>query len=138
MSSRNTPSALVTSGVLELAAGALSGWLYTIAKHDVERARSLGIKNTARVRQGHLDLAMLGTATIALGLAVPDAPRWAQRTLGVGAWTNAALFFPLAFRPEAMKDPAYRGVTIASFVSTSVGFTGMAVTALRRRRAARR
>lgn len=138
MSGKSAPSGLVTSGVVELAAGALTGWLYTIAKYDVDRARAMGIKNTARVRQGHLDLAMLGTATIALGLAVPGAPRWTQRTLGAGAWTNAVLFFPLAFRPEAMKHPAYRGVTIASFVSTSFGFTGMAATALRRRRADRR
>lgn len=138
MSAPGGPSGLVTSGVLELAAGALSGWLYTLAKHDVERARALGIKNGARVRQGHLDLAMLGTATVALGLAVPDAPRWTQRTLGAGAWSNALLFFPLAFRPDAVKHPAYRGVTIASFVSTSLGFSGMAVAAVRRRRAARR
>ena len=138
MSWPQVPSGLVTSGVVELAAGALTGWLYTVAKYDVERARSLGIRNTARVRQGHLDLAMLGTATVAMGLAVPDAPRWTQRALGAGAWTNAVLFFPLAWRPEAMKHPAYRAVTVASFVSTSWGFTGMAVTALRRRRAARR
>jgi hypothetical protein len=138
MTSQSLPSGLVTSGVVELAAGALTGWLYALATYDVERARAIGIKNTARVRQGHLDLAMLGTATIAMGLAVPGAPQWAQRTLGAGAWTNAVLFFPLAFRPDAMKNPAYRGLGLASFVSTSVGFSGMAVTALRRRRAARR
>lgn len=138
MSGNSAPSGLVTSGVVELAAGALTGWLYTIAKYDVDRARLIGIKNTARVRQGHLDLAMLGTATIAMGLAVPGAPRWTQRTLGAGAWTNALLFFPLAWRPEAMKHPAYRAVTIASFVSSSLGFSGMGLTALRRRRAARR
>jgi hypothetical protein len=133
---RSAPTGLVTSGVVELAAGALTGWLYTIAKYDVKRARAIGIKSAARVRQGHLDLAMLGTATIAMGLAVPAAPHWTQRALGVGAWTNAVLFFPLAFRPEAVEHPAYRGVSIASFVSTSLGFSGMAVTALRRRRAA--
>src|SRR5919202_139558 len=115
---QDTPSGLVTSGVVELAAGALTGWLYTIAKYDVPRARAIGIKNGARVRQGHLDLIMMGTATIAMGLAVPTAPRWTQRTLGAGAWTNAVLFFPLAFRPEAIEHPAYRGVSIASFVST--------------------
>jgi hypothetical protein len=134
----HAPSGLVTSGVVELAAGALTGWLYTIAKYDVPRARTIGIKTAARVRQGHLDLIMMGTATTALGLAVPGAPGWTQRTLGAGAWTNAVLFFPLAFRPEAIEHPAYRGVSIASFVSTSLGFSGMAVTALRRRRAARR
>jgi hypothetical protein len=132
------PSALVTSGVVELAAGALTGWMHALVTYDSTRARRLGIQNGARVRQGHLDLAMLGTATIALGLAVPAAPRWAQHTLGAGAWTNAVLFFPLAFKPSLMKHPAYKGLALASFVSTSVGFTGMAVTALRRRCAARR
>jgi hypothetical protein len=135
---QGAPTGLVASGVVELAAGALTGWLYTIAKYDVDRARAMGIKNAARVRQGHLDLAMLGTATIAMGLAVPAAPRWMQRALGAGAWANAVLFFPLAFRPEAINHPAYRGITVASFVSTSLGFSGMAVTALRRRRAAHR
>ena len=129
------PSGLVTSGVVELAAGALTGWLHALAAYDNPRARRLGVQNAARVRQGHLDLAMLGTATIALGLAVPAAPRWAQRALGVGAWTNAVLFFPLAFHPDLMRQPAYRGLGLASFMSTSVGFGGMAVTALRRRRA---
>jgi hypothetical protein len=138
VSAARTPSALVTSGVVELAAGALTGWLHALTTYDNPRARQLGIKNASRVRQGHLDLAMLGTATIALGLAVPSAPRWVQRSLGVGAWSNAVLFFPLAFKPDLMKQPAYRNVGLASFVSTSVGFTGMAITALRRRRAARR
>jgi hypothetical protein len=132
-----TPSALVTSGVLELAAGALTGWLHALATYDNPRARKLGIQNAARVRQGHLDLAMLGTATIAVGLAVPAAPPWAQRALGAGAWTNAVLFFPLAFNPDLMRQPAYKGLGLASFVSTSVGFAGMAVTALRRWRTAR-
>jgi len=138
VSANRAPSGLVTSGVVELAAGALTGWLHALATYDAPRARRLGIRNTPRVRQGHLDLAMLGTATIALGLAVPEAPHWVQRSLGAGAWTNAVLFFPLAFNPDLMKQPAYRGLGLASFVSTSVGFSGMAITAVRRRRAGRR
>ncbi len=137
-SPERSPSALVTSGIVELAAGALTGWLHALATYDKDRARRLGILNAARVRQGHLDLAMLGTATIALGLAVPAAPRWAQASLGAGAWTNAVLFFPLAVRPDLMQQPAYRSLGVASFVSTSVGFTGMAFTALRRRHSSRR
>jgi len=61
-------SRLVSSGVTELAAGALSGWVYTLARTQPELAQRLGIKNTARIRQWHLDLIMMGTATIACGL----------------------------------------------------------------------
>ena len=132
------PSGVVTSGIVELAAAALSGWVYALAKYDAERARTLGIKSPARIRQWHLDLAALGTATVALGLAVPDAPKPVGRALAVGAWTNAMMFLPLAFRPEALQNPTYRKLGMASFVSTTVGFSGMAVSALRGRRAARR
>lgn len=133
-----TPSALATSGAVELAASALSGWVYTLALADKERARRLGILSTPRVRQWHLDLAALGTATVALGTALPDAPRSLQRTLAVGSWSNAMLFLPLAFRPALAEDPRYRAAVAGSFVTTSVGFAGFAATALRRRRAARR
>ncbi|UUW91884.1 hypothetical protein ABFU82_25020 [Nocardioides sp. WV_118_6] len=136
--STTTPSALTTSGAVELAAGALSGWIYTLAIADKERARRLGIVSTPRVRQWHLDLAALGTATVALGAALPDAPAPLQRTLAAGAWSNAMLFLPLAFRPELADDRRYRVAVAGSFVTTSVGFVGFAATALRRRRAARR
>jgi hypothetical protein len=123
---------LVVSGLAELAAGALSGWLYTLVIVDRERARALGIKSGARVRQAHLDLIALGGLTAMAGTAVPDLPRWVRWPLGVGAWTNASSFIPLAFEPELTKRPLYRAAVGASFVATSVGFTGLAVTAARR------
>lgn len=128
------PSAVATSGVTELAAGALSGWVYTLVRQNPELARTRGIRSGARIRQWHLDLAMLGTATIAADLAVPDAPRAVQRALAVGAWTNAMLFLPLAFRPEADEHPAFAAAAATSFAATTTGFVGMAVTAWRRRR----
>jgi hypothetical protein len=132
--SRTAPSRLVVSGLAELAAGALSGWVYTIARTQPELAGRLGIKSAARVRQWHLDLAMLGTATIASGLAVPDPPPLAAAALGIGAWTNAMAFLPLAFKPDLDKHPAYMACAVCSFVATTVGFTGMAASAARRRR----
>jgi hypothetical protein len=138
MPASKVPSALVTSGLVELATGALTGWVYTLAREDPERARKLlGIRSAGRVRQWHLDLAMLGTATIACGVAVPDPPRAVATALGVGAWTNAMAFLPLAIAPEADDHPAYRTLVVGSFVATSVGFAGMAATAVRRRWAAR-
>jgi hypothetical protein len=130
------PSALVMSGLAEVALGALAGWPYTLVRQDPEAARRLlGIRSAARVRQWHLDLAMLGGLTVAVGTAVPDAPRWASVPLGVGAWTNAMAFLPLAFRPEVDRSPVYKAAAGASFVATSVGFVGMAVEGARRRRA---
>jgi len=124
---------LVVSGLTELAAGALSGWLYTLVIVDRERARALGIKSGARVRQLHLDLIALGGLTAMAGTAVPDLPRWVRWPLGVGAWTNATSFLPLAFEPELKERRSYRAAVGASFVATSVGFTGLALTAARRR-----
>jgi hypothetical protein len=128
------PSLLLASGLTELAAGALTGWVYTFARTRPEQAKAVGIESTARIRQWHLDLAMLGTATVACATAVPDAPRPVSAALGVGAWTNAMLFLPLAFKPDADQHGAYRAAAAASFVATSVGFTGMAATAWARRR----
>ena len=134
MRSTSPPSLLLTSGLVELAAGALSGWVYTFARTQPEQARRLGIANTARVRQWHLDLAMLGTATVACATAVPDAPRPVAAALGVGAWTNAMAFLPLAFKPDIDETIGYKAAAVTSFVATSVGFTGMAATAIARRR----
>jgi len=137
MSPRSAPSALVVSGLVEVATGAMAGWPYTLVRQQPETARRLGIKSGARIRQWHLDLAMLGGLTVAVGTAVPDAPKWASVPLGVGAWTNAMAFLPLAFAPEVDRHPVYRTLAGASFVATSTGFVGMALTGLRRRRAAR-
>ena len=128
------PSLLLTSGLTELAAGALSGWVYTFARTQPEKARALGLANVGRVRQWHLDLAMLGTATVACATALPDAPRPVAAALGVGAWTNAMAFLPLAFKPELDQTTAFRTAAALSFAATSVGFTGMAATAIARRR----
>lgn len=124
---------LVVSGFAEVAAGALTGWLYTVAKYDKDRARAIGVKSAERVKQLHLDLIMLGGLTALAGTAVRDIPPWVRWPLGIGAWTNATAFLPLAFAPGTVKNPVYRAAVGASFVSTSVGFTGLAVTAARRR-----
>jgi hypothetical protein len=130
----NDVDPLVVSGLAELATGALTGWLYTLVKTDREKARALGIKSGARVRQWHLDLIALGGLTAMAGTAVPDLPGWVKWPLGIGAWTNAMSFLPLALEPDIEQHQLYRAVVGASFVTTSVGFTGLALTAARRRR----
>jgi hypothetical protein len=125
---------IVVSGLAELATGALTGWLYTLVQTDREKARALGIKSGARVRQWHLDLIALGGLTAMAGTAVPDLPGWVKWPLGVGAWTNAMSFLPLALDPNIEQRQPYRVAVGASFLATSVGFTGLAITAARRRR----
>lgn len=44
-------SGLMVSGLSELAMGALTGWPYGLAITDSERAKKLGIRSTARLRQ---------------------------------------------------------------------------------------
>jgi hypothetical protein len=131
--SRQAPAPLVSSGLTELAAGALSGWVFTLTRTQPELAARLGIASPARIRQWHLDLAALGTASIACGLAVPDPPRLPATALTIGAWTNAMAFLPLAFKPDLDKHPAFLACAAASFLTTTIGFTGLAGAALSRR-----
>jgi hypothetical protein len=119
---------------VELAAGALSGWLYALVKADPEKASAVGIRSGDRIRQWHLDLIALGGLTALAATAVPDLPRPVKVPLGIGAWTNAMSFLPLAFQPELERQSAYRAAVGASFATTSVGFTGLALTAASRRR----
>jgi hypothetical protein len=128
---------LVVSGLAELALGALTGWPYALAIADPERARALGIRSPARMRQWHLDLIALGGLTVLAGTALPDMPARVKWPLGVGAWTNAMAFGVLVAAPDAKDHPAYRAGVLGSFVATSSGFLGMAAEGLKRHRHAR-
>ena len=120
------------SGLIELALGALTGWPYAVAIADPSRARRLGIRSTARLRQWHLDLIMLGGLTVLVATAVPRPPRRVAWTLGTGAWTNAMAFGVLVIHPEAKDHPAFRTAVVGSFLATSAGFVGLATEGLRR------
>lgn len=129
MSAAQNP--LVRSGLTELAASALSGWVFTLCRTQPQLARKMGIKSVPRIRQWHLDMAALGTASVACGLAVPNASPRIARALQVGAWSNAMAFLPLAFFPDLDKDRRYIALAVLSFVTTTVGFCGRAVSAWR-------
>jgi hypothetical protein len=130
--------ALVLSGLTELALGALTGWPYALVISDAERARRLGIRSGARMRQWHLDLIALGGLSVLAGVAVPDLPRRVAAPLAVGAWTNANAFGVLVVGPDAKDHPAYRAAVGASFVTATWGFVGLALVAARRARDGRR
>ena len=129
-----TNDAMVISGLTEVALGAMTGWPFALAIADPERARELGIRSVPRMRQWHLDLIALGSLTVLASMAVPNLPRSVASPLMVGAWTNANAFAPLIVRPEIREHPAYRAGVVASFISTSWGFVGLARVAARRRR----
>lgn len=123
---------VVVAGLTELALGALTGWPMALAVERPQDLEKIGIRSGARLRQWHLDLIMLGSLTAMAPRLVPDLPRTVAVPLAVGAWTNANSFGVLAFRPELLDHPAYKTGVIASFISTSWGFTGLATVAWRR------
>lgn len=132
-----TIDGLVLSGLAELALGALTGWPYSLAIADPKRARALGIRSTARMRQWHLDLIALGGLTVLAGTAMPGMPARVKWPLGIGAWTNAMSFGVLVVAPDCKDHPLYRAGVIGSFITTSSGFLGMAGEGLARWRAGR-
>jgi hypothetical protein len=134
MSASRTNETLIVSGLSELAVGALTGWPYALAVSDPERARELGIRSTARLRQWHLDLIALGALAVLVGTAVPDLPRRVAWPLALGCWTNANAFGVLVVKPDAKDHPAYRAGTVASFATVSWSVLSLVHLAARRRR----
>ena len=125
-------SLLLASGLCEVALGAVTGWPYALAIADPDRARSVGIRSTARMRQWHLDLIALGGLTALAASAVPGLPRRVAYPLAVGAWTNANAFGVLVFRPDAKDHLLFRVGVGGSFAATTWGFVGLAAVAARR------
>lgn len=124
----------MVSGIAEIALGAAAGWPYALAIADPERARALGIRSTARLRQWHLDLISLGSLTVLAATALPGLPRRVAIPLGIGAWTNANAFGVLVVRPDWKDAPAYRAAVTGSFALVTTGVAGLLAEAARRRR----
>lgn len=121
---------LVRSGLLELALGALSGWVIVIRLERPAWLAKVGVKSPRRLMQAHLDYVMMGLIAIAVGLALPDLAHWIRILLVVGTWINPTLFLPLAFSDAADKNPVYRVVTVISFVAMSTALVAAAITGL--------
>ena len=132
-SSAHTNQTLVLSGLVELAAGALTGWPYALAMNDPDRIGALGIQSVPWLRQWHLDLIALGGLSVLVGSAVPDLPRRVTWPLAAGAWTNAHAFGVLAFRPEWKDSRVYQAAVAGSFAAVTWGHVGLAVVAAKRR-----
>lgn len=73
---------------------------------------------------------MMGTLLVAVGVAVPDSPRWAAWLLIAGAVANPMLFVPLALRGSQVRQRRdYRAAAVVSFAALSVGIVAAAVAA---------
>ena len=118
---------IVQYGAVELALGAVSGWLVMLAVDRPELLKRIGVVAPVRLRQAHIDLIMMGTILIALGLAAPDLPAPWSILLVAGATVNPLLFIPLAFNAKLQKALPYRAVTGLSFIAMTTGTVAAAV-----------
>ncbi|MFI6904439.1 hypothetical protein ACIBKY_24485 [Nonomuraea sp. NPDC050394] len=124
---------LVKLGVLELTVGVLTGWfmVYLTRTPRAERLRR-GLRDPRRVRQGHIELLMMGTILIALGAAVPDPPAPALALIAFFSWLAPLSFFPAAVRPDLAGSRGMRWVDTITFAGLSAGYVVLAVAVLLR------
>ncbi|WKG06387.1 hypothetical protein [Mycolicibacterium sp. HK-90] len=120
----------VTAGVLELTAGVLTGWLMVAAGSEAWRNR-LRLADTRRIRQGHLELLMMGAILVALGAADLHLPAAATVLIISGSWIAPVLFFPLAWNPALGDCRPLNWLDRAGFVMLTVGYLTAAVTVIR-------
>lgn len=126
-----TPMPLLSSlGLISLALAGLSGWLVLATMQQPEWFSRRGVVAPARFRQLHLDWVSMGLILIAVDQVVPDRPAAITAALAVGLVVNPLLFVPLAWGREQSEKPAYRLVTVVSFVAASGGLTALALYAL--------
>lgn len=112
---------LITAGVLKLTVGVLSGWLMVAAGSHRWRTR-LRMVDTRRIRQGHLDLLIMGAILVALGAADLGLPVVATVFVIAGSWLAPLLFFPLAWRPSLGDCALMVWLDRAGFVMLTAGY----------------
>lgn len=117
---------ITQAGAVELALGALSGWIVWIST-DTDWLKKVGVIRPGRLLQAHIDLIMMGTILIAIGLAAPDLPKPWSVFLVVGAYSNALLFVPLAWMEKKPKDLKAILAQVVSFSLVSAGTVATAV-----------
>jgi hypothetical protein len=114
------------AGALSLASAALLGWLMALQRVEPKAVRALGIRAPNRIQQLHLDQIMMGLILLASGTAFPDLPDHFAGPLLVGTILNPLGFLPMAFLPKCDETLVYRAFIGFSFISSSIGFVGMA------------
>lgn len=120
-------------GILELAAGVLSGWAMVLTIEDPGWLRRAGVRHLGRIRQAHLDLLFQGVILLAVGLAVDPLPTWIGILVVIGAFLAPLLLGVLAFDAELQKSSTlYRTINMVVLVGFSIGWIALAITALSR------
>ncbi|MFD1343058.1 hypothetical protein [Litorisediminicola beolgyonensis] len=112
---------LEAAGMISLALGGLSGFVMLAVVDYPDLIRKLGIVDTRRVRQVHLDWIIMGLVMVAVALAAPDLPAPAVYATLFGGVVNPATFIPMAFSRTASEHPAFRAISMISFISLNVG-----------------
>jgi uncharacterized membrane protein YphA (DoxX/SURF4 family) len=118
---------VIRIGLMELALGALLGWLMVMRDERPEWLQRIGVVAPQRIRQVHLDYVMMGLILIGVGLAVPDLPKAVAVALVFGTIVNPFLFVPLAFEPDVDKRLWYRALATVSFICVSGGLVVAAI-----------
>jgi hypothetical protein len=118
---------LLQVGLIEIAIGALLGWLMVIREQKPEWLKRIGIVRGHRILQIHLDFVLMGLILIAVGLVVADPPPALQAMLIFGTFFNPLLFAPLAFDPEFDRKAWYRVFSVLSFLAISGGLVWAAI-----------
>jgi hydroxylaminobenzene mutase len=118
---------LLQVGLIELAIGALAGWLMVIREEKPDWLKRAGVVQQHRIRQLHLDFLMMGLILIAVGLVVSGPPPLLQGMLIFGTIVNPSLFVPLAFNPGVDQKLWFRGLSLVSFIAVSGGLVWAAI-----------
>lgn len=118
---------LLQVGLIEIAIGALLGWLMVIREQKPEWIKRIGVVRPHRILQIHLDFILMGLILIAVGLVVADPPPALQGLLVFGTFFNPLLFAPLAFDPDVDRRLWYRVLSVFSFLAISGGLIWAAI-----------
>lgn len=124
-------STLARIGLVELAVGAVLGWVVALNLTDDAAAwmRRLRISSPRRLLQCHIDYLMMGLILIAVAAVAPHlAGQW-QGLLVAGSIANPAGFLVLAFGEKHSKNPVYRAFVFASFSAMSGSLVAIAAVA---------
>lgn len=118
---------LLQIGLVEVAIGAMLGWLMVIREQKPDWLKRIGLVRPHRILQIHLDFILMGLILIAVGLVVSDPPPALQALLIFGTFFNPLLFVPLAFDPDFDQKLWYRVLSVFSFLAISGGLVWAAI-----------
>jgi hydroxylaminobenzene mutase len=118
---------LLQIGLIELAIGAMLGWLMVVREEEPDWLKRAGVVQPHRIRQVHLDFLMMGLILIAVGLVIDDPPPLLAGMLIFGTIVNPSMFIPMAFDPKIDQRFWFRALGVVSFIAVSGGLVWAAI-----------